>query len=181
MRLRPPVHRLVTSASFVITVLFAILFAWAIWQGTRWPFRAALFPVITATIMLALSLLKLVLDVLTAVREKPIIATVSDGALVEEDAEAEAEAEDIFATAPRAVWINTLAWFLGFFVATWLFGFLVSVPLFTAAYLLLVSRDHPAIVVGYAAVSWLFFWGVFDRLLNIPLPQSVFLGLIPGS
>lgn len=174
-----------------ITLTFLILFGWVIWQTQmwRWPFRAALFPTIIATIMLALVVLKLVLDTLNSRRQAtpepvPLIAattveaTGQSVALVEEDEAAEAELEDIFATAPSPVWRQAIGWMAAFFVMVWVFGMMITVPLFALVYLTVAGREKPLVAIIYALVSWIFVFGLFDRVLNIPLPESIFKSLL---
>ncbi len=57
----------------------------------------------------------------------------------------------------------------------WLLGALVTVPLFAVVYLLAVSRQSPVLAGSYALVSWMFVYGLFDRVLHIPLPAGVSL------
>jgi hypothetical protein len=47
------------------------------------------------------------------------------------------------------------------------------VPLFAVAYLLAVARQSVTMAGAYAAVSWLFIYGLFDRALRVPLPAGV--------
>ena len=57
----------------------------------------------------------------------------------------------------------------------WLFGTLVTVPLFALLYLLVVSRQSAFVAGAYALVSWAFVYGLFVELLHIPLPRGVLL------
>jgi hypothetical protein len=59
----------------------------------------------------------------------------------------------------------------------WLLGALVTVPLFALVYLLVASRESAVLAGSYALVSWAFVYGLFDRLLHIPLPRGVLLTL----
>ena len=118
-----------------------------------------MFPLVTGSLLVTLSLLKL------AARQEPE-ATPS---MTSDDL------PDIFATASRAEWISAVGWMTGFFVMLWLLGALVAVPLFALAYLLAVSRQSPVLAGGYALVSWTFVYGLFDRILHIPLPAGVLM------
>jgi Tripartite tricarboxylate transporter TctB family len=163
------------SADFLITLGFLALFTWAIVQARGWPFRASLFPVVAASIVLALVVVKLTLDLLG--RQTRRSAPVDERIVGEEEA-AQAELEDVFATAPRAVWLPALGWMALFFVMLWALGALIAVPLFAAAYLLLVSRDPPMLAGIYAAAAWAVVYGLFDRLLHIPLPTGTLFGML---
>jgi hypothetical protein len=163
------------TPDFVITVGFLLLFVWVIYEARSFPYRAALFPVLTASVMVALVVLKLVQDF----RRRPAPTPVAPGPqIIEEDVAAEAELEDIFETAPRSVWLGALAWLAAFFVLLWVLGMYITVPLFALVYLLVVSRDPPWLAGAYALASWLFVYGLFDQLLHIPLPAGALLGAI---
>lgn len=68
-------------------------------------------------------------------------------------------------------------WILGIFAAVYLLGFLVAIPISAAAYLRFAARESWATSVGIAAVCWALVFGVFDRLLHLPLPAGVLLRL----
>ena len=82
---------------------------------------------------------------------------------------------DVFATASRAEWIAAVGWMATFFVMLWLLGALVTVPLFAIVYLLAAARQSPVLAGSYALVSWMFVYGLFDRVLHIPLPVGVLM------
>ncbi len=73
---------------------------------------------------------------------------------------------DVLATASRAEWVSPISWMGAFFVMLWLLGALVTVPLFAVLYLLAASRESPVLAGGYALASWVFVYGLFDRLLH---------------
>jgi hypothetical protein len=87
---------------------------------------------------------------------------------MEEESE-EPELTDVFATASRIEWAKAFGWMTAFFVMLWLLGALVAVPLFALIYLLTASRESFLLAGGYALMSWLFVYGLFDRLLHVPL------------
>jgi hypothetical protein len=82
---------------------------------------------------------------------------------------------DVFTTATRTEWRHAISWMAAFFAMFWLLGALVTVPLFALVYLLRVSRQSSIVAGSYALVSWAFIYGLFVRLLQIPLPPGVFL------
>lgn len=178
------------SVADTVTLLALLGFcAWAIVQARAWPFRAALFPVGTAVFMVLVMLIRLGTMVAAARQDEaprparaidsmPAVVVGDEGVLVEEDAAAEAEAGDIFATASRSLWAQSLAWMGGFFLLSWLAGMMVAIPTFTLAYLLIESRERPIVAVTYAVISGLFIFGLFDQLLHIPLPTSAVMGFV---
>jgi hypothetical protein len=91
-----------------------------------------------------------------------------------------ADLPEVFATASRGEWTAAGSWMAGFFLMLWLLGALVTVPLFAVAYLLTVSRRSPVLAGTYALVSWIFVYGLFDRVLHIPLPAGALLTRLGG-
>ena len=66
-------------------------------------------------------------------------------------------------------------WFLGIFAAIYLLGFLIAIPVAAIAYLRLAAREGWVMSVGVAAFCWAVVFGVFDRVLHVPLPAGELL------
>jgi hypothetical protein len=64
------------------------------------------------------------------------------------------------------------AWIGGFFAAIVLLGFPYAVPLFVFLYLKVQGRESWTLSVAFTVAVWLFFYGLFDRLLHLPFPQG---------
>jgi hypothetical protein len=142
------------TADRVITLLVIGLTVWMILQARAWPFRASLFPVLTASVVLGLAILKLVVDA-----RRPAVARNDE--------------EDVIVTATRSMWASPLGWMAAFFVGLWAFGILIAVPVFAFVYLVFVSKEHVLLAATYAGVAWAFVYVVFDRMLHIPLPTGL--------
>jgi hypothetical protein len=125
-------------------------------QARAWPFRSAVFPLAIGWVLFGTAVLKLVLSF------KPRGRSVA----------AEAQSADVLIRASMADWRGALGWMGAFFALLWLVGALVTVPLFALVYLTLVPRRSLALAGTYALVSWAFVYGVFDRLLHVPLPPG---------
>jgi hypothetical protein len=166
-------RRRVLSMDFLITVAFAAVALVAILQAREWPFRAGLFPLVTASVLLFVSLIKIGADLLA---RQPAPHAATPTRIQDEEEDAEAELVDVFATARPQEWLSAIVWMGAFFLSLWVFGALVAVPLFAVVYLLLVSRASPTVTAAYAFVAWLFVYGLFIRLLHIPLPVGVVWG-----
>jgi hypothetical protein len=67
-------------------------------------------------------------------------------------------------------WLAAIGWMAAFFVSLWVLGALITVPLFALVYLLVVPRSSPVLAGVYALASWAFVYGLFGRLLRLPLP-----------
>jgi hypothetical protein len=61
-------------------------------------------------------------------------------------------------------------WILGFFAAIVLLGFPFAVPLFVFLYLKLAAKEGWLLSALLTGAIWLFFYGLFDRLLHLPFP-----------
>lgn len=97
----------------------------------------------------------------------------TDAALVDEEAEEDQNLEYIFATAGGRAWIEALAWIVFFFVAFFVLGAFVAVPLFALVYLRFSGGTSWLAAAIYAAVTGLFIFLVFRQLVYIPLPESL--------
>ncbi|MBI3077613.1 MAG: tripartite tricarboxylate transporter TctB family protein [Deltaproteobacteria bacterium] len=67
------------------------------------------------------------------------------------------------------------AWILGFFVAIWLLGFSLAVPVATLLYLKVAGREKWPVSLVVSAISFAFFYGLFDRALHLPFPEAQLL------
>jgi hypothetical protein len=140
------------KADVAITAACALVGVLVVRQALAWPFRTSIFPLMTGAILLVLALMKLGL------------------ALAGRHASTQAEVPDVLMTASRGEWLTAIGWMAGFFVMLWVLGALITVPLFTAIYLLVVPRQSLVLIGVYALASWLFVYGLFDRVLHVPLP-----------
>jgi hypothetical protein len=133
-------------------------------EARHWPLRASLFPIGAGSLLLVLALLQVLRLVIRGTRQNqrpgPEDARGAD----------DVEPKDVFETATRQQWLSAIGWMAAFFVTLWLLGMLVTVPLFALVYLLVASRESPVLAGSYALLSWAFVYGLFDRLLRIPLP-----------
>ena len=166
------VPRRLLSVDVAITVAFLIVAVAVLLQARTWPFRTSLFPLAAGSVLFGMALLKLALDA----PARGLVAIKRQGLVEEEEAEV-AELIDVFATASRAQWVSALGWMGAFFAMLWLLGALVTVPLFALLYLLAASRESPVLAGSYALASWLFVYGLFDRVLHTPLPAGALLSI----
>ena len=154
-------------ADLAITLGFLVAGGWVVVQALEWPFRTSLFPVVTGSLLIGLALLKL----------GSSVGRVRHGTQ-DTDQSAPADLPEVFVTASREEWTAAVGWMAGFFLMLWMLGAIVTVPLFAVAYLLIVARRSPLLAGSYALVSWMFIYGLFDRVLHIPLPAGVVLRFV---
>ena len=76
---------------------------------------------------------------------------------------------------PKVVNLRTagiFGWMIAYFVAIWLLGFSIGVPLCTFIYLRIGSREKWLLSLILTGLSWAFIYGLFDRVLHVPFPQG---------
>lgn len=151
-------------------VLFAagliVLFAYAAVTALAYPEDARLLPLAVALPGLALALLQ------TALSLRPVGPAAGAPA---DEVETLAPAERTRRTAEIAGWI------LGIFLAIYLLGFLIAVPLAAFAYLRVMAREGWAWTLAVTVLCWALVFGIFDRVLHVPLPTGQLLRLFGAT
>jgi putative tricarboxylic transport membrane protein len=140
---------------FTLTMVCAL--AIALWQSQDFGFRAGLFPWVIGYPVLAFTIVQLVLELLGKVR----LSGMEGGLDVELPADV---------VARRTA--NMLGWIVGFFVAIWLLGFPIAVPVITLLYFKGAGEKWPISLV-LTGITWAFFYALFDYSLHIPFPEGV--------
>ena len=123
--------------------------------------RAALFPLIIGLPAFAISLVVFGKEITTKSR---VVAHGEEG--VE-------EVEEIPPAETRRRTLAISAWVVGFFLSIWLIGFVWSSLAATFLYLKFGARERWLISVVLTAVAYVFFAGIFDRMLHLPFPPGV--------
>jgi TctA family transporter len=158
-------------ADLPIALAFLLIAAWVLYQAWDWPFRTAVFPLGIGSVLGLCSLAKLMAD---ARRHLAAPVAAAPPVTAEQANESEnADPPDVFATASKREWLTAIAWMASFFLLLWLVGALIAVPLFAVAYLISAARSRIVLAGVYALASWLFIYGLFDRVLRIPLPAGI--------
>ena len=93
--------------------------------------------------------------------------------LVDDDREDDASMEYVFATAGGRAWLEALSWIVVFFIAFFVLGAFVSVPLFAFLYLKFSGRTSWLSAAIYAVVTGVLIYVMFRELVFIPLPTGV--------
>jgi hypothetical protein len=164
----------------VLTVLLLAVFAGAYALSLAWPFRSALFPrLVSATgavLTVALLVTLLVWGRRATGDTAPTAATpaATPGGPPTGDDEGDGyDVEYVFATAGARAWSAALAWIAGFFASLWLLGAVVTVPVFSLAYLRVAGGVSWRAAIAYAAVAGVVVAVVLGRLLSVPMPTGV--------
>jgi putative tricarboxylic transport membrane protein len=160
---RPRFDRRVLFTLCVITAL-----ALALWQSRNFGVRAGLFPWVIGTPTLLLALLQLAKD-LWGYRKVRV---------------PHFEGEATVEVSPEVTTRRTLViigWTVGFFIAIWLLGFSYAVPLTMLLYLKLAGREKWPMTAIMTFCAWIFFYLLFERMLNVPFPDGLLFSLYKGE
>jgi putative tricarboxylic transport membrane protein len=145
------------SAALFTAIVVAVL-ALALFQSRNFGFRAGLFPWVIGIPTLLLALVQLAKDLTRPKKDR-------------------GDHADIPPAVARQRTLSIIGWTLGCFVAIWLLGFSYAVPLFIFLYLKLEGREGWLMTITVTFFSWLFFYMLFERMLNVPFPDAVLLSL----
>jgi putative tricarboxylic transport membrane protein len=152
----------------LFTICVIVLLALALWQSRNFGVRAGLFPWVIGTPTLVLALFQLAKDL----RGKRKV----NGPQFEAVAAVEVSSE----VATRRTLI-IIGWIVGFFVAIWLLGFSYAVPLTMALYLKLAGREKWPLIAIMTLCTWVVFYLLFERMLNVPFPDGLLFDLYRGQ
>ncbi len=156
------------SGRILFSLIVIAVAGYAVHTASGWTFKAKLFPLTVAIPLIALAVVQIVVDLFAK-------AETERGPAVELDFAADVP----FAVARGRV-IGIFLWILGFIVLVYLLGFPVAVPLFILSYLSFQSGVGWLTSVALTAAAWIFFYGLFQRLLHLRFEDGLiqtFLGL----
>jgi putative tricarboxylic transport membrane protein len=153
MKLRPQ------AILSIVIALFFVVFAY---QAKDWRLQARLYPWAIGIPMLILAVIQVVLDLKGIAPKQTQSAAPVDVQLAERTDPALA----------RRRTVNIFTWLIGYLIAVWLLGFSYCVPLVVFLYLKFQSRESWPLALGLTMLAWIFFYGLFDRLLHLPFPDG---------
>lgn len=134
---------------------------YAIFAASRWSFKTGFFPLAVAIPLLLLTLLHSYLELFGA-------PETNRGPAVEAEFSNEVAPE----VARRRV-IIIFSWMAGFILLVYLLGFPLTVPLFVFFYLRIQSRVGWKQSILLTAITWVLFYGLFQRLVRIQFEAGV--------
>jgi TctA family transporter len=164
-----PVRRMHFGTATVYTIAVIMLLSLALWQSRNFGYRAGLFPWVIGTPTLILAFLQATREI-AGKKKKTTAAAHAEIVEVKVDPEV-----------AKKRTISIILWTIGFFVAIWFFGFSYAVPLTILLYLKLAGGEKWPITIAVTFFSWLFYWGLFEKMLNVPFPEGLLLELIKGG
>ncbi len=148
----------------LLSLFFVLLSALAIFMAKDWRLEIARFPLSVAIVLFMLSSgdLLIVLFLPEKKREAAIDFQSTAGEEVE----------------PSVAFRRTLeifAWILSFGFLILFLSFYIAIPLFIFLYLKVAGRYRWGFSLLLGAIAWVFFYGLFDRMLHLPFPNGLIL------
>jgi hypothetical protein len=166
--LRSPVYRPIFALFFV--GVFVYVLRETFFEIRPMEERAAFFPMVIGIPTLALALMAF---------GQEFFATFRHGAGQANPSEITSPLEPALI---RRRSVSIIGWTLGFFLAIWLLGFTIAVPITTFLYLKVAGQERWPITILLSFLAWVCFYGLFDYLLHLPFPEGqIFLWLNPSG
>lgn len=137
------------------------LMAWALWEARDWGFRPSLFPWTIGFPGLALGAVQLLLELRGFLKARSL------------GLPRRASDEAVALAMKRTASIST--WIVGYFLAIWLLGFSLAIPLTTLLYLKMAGKERWPTVIVATLLAWASFYALFDYALHIPFPEGLVL------
>lgn len=148
-----------STAAILFSVGLVIILTAALWQSRDFGYRAGLFPWAIGFPVLALALVQLGLDIAGKTKFREV---------------SESEfAENLPQDVQRRRTAVIIGWIFGFYIAIWLLGFSLAVPVMIILYLKIAGREKWPIAILLALIAWGFFYGLFDHTLHVPFPDPL--------
>jgi putative tricarboxylic transport membrane protein len=143
----------------LFNLFLVVIIAAGLWKSRNFGFRAGLFPWSIGFPVLALALVQFGMELTGKTRVS------------------ETGAAELAADLPKDVLYRRtgriIAWIFAFYLAIWLLGFGLAIPVTMFLYLKVEGREKWPITIVLTLVAWLFFYGLFDYGLHIPFPDPV--------
>ena len=148
------------------TLFIILVFALALWQSRTFDFRTGLFPWAIGIPVFCLAIVQLIMDLSRRATQK--------------DGGSSATGAELPAVVVNRRTAGMFSWIVTYFIAIWLLGFSVGVPLCTFIQLKIFGREKWLLSLIYTASAWAFIYAIFDKILHVPFPEGqlfLWLGL----
>lgn len=155
------------TPSLLFTLFVAVVAAGCVYTARDWPLGTGLFPRFVGIPVLVMALLQLIMDGYRSVR--------ASGAGVRDTGDLQVD-WTMSAAEVAARGLAFAAWLVGMFFGILLFGFFLTVPVFTLLYLKYQAKEGWPLTLWLTAGMLVFFVGVFDQILHIHWLAPVIAG-----
>jgi hypothetical protein len=149
------------SGEVLMSFCLMVIAAGVVITSLNWPFRAALFPVIVGISVFFLAMAELLFN-LFGNEELDEKESTMDFKL----------SEGIDHALETRRTLLTSMWIMGFFLMILFFGFPIAVPLWFFLHLRIQAKEGWAVSLVVTASTWVFFYGLFVWLLDIPFMEG---------
>ena len=144
--------------SFCALVFFCVF----VYQAQDWRLQARLYPYAIGIPMLILAIVQVIMDL------RGVVAKSSDATPMDYQF-----SKDVDPATARKRTITMFAWLFGFFFAIWMLGFPIAIALMMFTYLKFQGNESWVLSISLTVIAWLFFYGLFVRLLHLPFPDGL--------
>ena len=145
--------------SFAALIFFCVF----VYVAQEWRLQARLYPWAIGIPMVVLAVIQVILDLKGIKAKESSDATPVDFQFTKEI--------DPVTAKKRA--IVMFSWLVGFFALILLFGFPIAIPLMMFTYLRFQGRESWGLSIALTVIAWLFFYGLFVKLLTLPFPDGM--------
>jgi hypothetical protein len=151
------------QADLIVSIVILAVIGWMVWEARAWDARARLFPLAIGIPALCVALLQLGLST-RALRRVDVATRLGSGASLETEPRESQRTRQM------------IAWILAMAAGIVLLGFEIGSALLTFAFLRFAARERVWLSLTLGVATFLFFYLVFDRGLNIPFPPGLLTG-----
>lgn len=145
--------------SFAALVFFCLF----VYEAREWRMQARLYPWAIGIPMLILAIVQVIMDLKGVKAKQSSDATPMDFQF----------SQDVEPALAKKRAIVMFAWLFGFFAGIVLFGFPIAIALMMFTYLKFQGRESWTLSIVLTIIAWLFFYGLFVKLLTLPFPDGL--------
>ena len=136
-----------------------------VYLAQDWRMQARLYPWVIGIPMAILAVIQVILDLKGVQAKQSSDATPMDFQFT----------KDIEPALAKKRTIVMFSWLLGFLLSVWLLGFPIAIPLMMFTYLKFQGQEPWKLSIALTVIAWLFFHGLFVRLLHLPFADGLIL------
>ena len=148
------------SGRNLMSFSLAVIALCVIFTARKWPLTTSLFPIVIGTLVFIVTMTELLLS---------LFGREDTGKQSTLDVEFSKDIDKSLATRRTLL---AFGWILGFFLLIFLFGFIFAVPVFSLFCTKILGGEKWGISIAMAISTWLFFYGLFVRLLDTVLQDG---------
>ncbi len=153
-------NRIKCNSQHIVNLFLVLLSTSVIITAWQWPFKAALFPLVTGACVFLFSFAEFLLSFYETVGKK-------------REAMDFAFSEGIDPVIAKRRTCIAFGWIIGFFFLILLLGFTTGIVLYVFLYIKVQRKEKWPIALFMTGGVWVFFWGLFIWLLHTPMNKGL--------